>query len=97
MLAATFLAAIAVHTSIVTGAVVNRSPTSDLSLGGLGLLDNRAAASSCGTSGAVSCHITTVQSDTCCFESPGVSVTFLACVPSPLPMIERSLGNEMNQ
>ena len=32
--------------------------------------------SSCGTSGQTSCLNTTVQTNTCCFETPGVSVSF---------------------
>lgn len=52
--------------------VVDRSPADALSLSGLGLV-NRAAATTCGTSGPSSCHNTTVQSNLCCFEAPGVS------------------------
>jgi len=32
--------------------------------------------SGCGTSGQTSCLNTTVQTNTCCFEMPGVSVSF---------------------
>ena len=38
---------------------------------------HRAASSGCPTTGPLSCHNATVQSDLCCFESPGVCIMFL--------------------
>lgn len=35
------------------------------------------ATSGCSTTGPVSCHNATTQSNLCCFESPGVSITLL--------------------
>src|ERR1700722_8226756 len=36
--------------------------------------------SQCPDTGAVSCHNTTVQSNTCCFEAPGVRSSQFSCI-----------------
>ena len=66
-----FMTALALFGAALSASAVMGPPRNDLSSFGLGL-SGPSSLTTCGTSGEASCQNTTVQTDFCCFESPGV-------------------------